>query len=114
METFVNHFSYVSDLVGARHLSTGLDYFFRDFGEKNRSSLVATGCWDDDAYPPGQRLEWPQGLDDISASIPNLAQGLADGGFSKDEISGILGGNLLRVFNEVWNPEAALIQSPVS
>jgi membrane dipeptidase len=114
MDTFINHFSYVSDLVGSHHLATGLDYFFRDFGKKNWNSLVAMGCWDDDAYPPGQRLEWPQGLDDISAGIPNLAQGLSEGGFSKGEITGILGGNLLRVFNKVWHPEDALIQGPVS
>ena len=114
METFISHFTYVSDLVGSHHLSTGLDYFFRDFGEKNRSSLVAMGYWDDESYPPGQRLEWPQGLDDISAGIPNLAQGLSDGGFSKGEIKGILGENLLRVFRQVWNPEFVLPQSPVS
>jgi membrane dipeptidase len=33
--------------------------------------------------------------------FPNIARGLVSRGYSDDEISGILGGNFLRVFEEV-------------
>jgi len=42
----------------------------------------------------------PTQLDDVS-SYPYITQGLLDRGYSEDEIRGILGGNLLRVFRGV-------------
>lgn len=42
----------------------------------------------------------PVGLKDVS-SYPNLVQGLMDRGYSDKEIEMILGGNLMRVWEQV-------------
>ena len=42
----------------------------------------------------------PAGMEDTS-KIPNLVRGLAERGFSDDDILKILGGNTLRVMSEV-------------
>jgi len=43
----------------------------------------------------------PQGLEDISA-MPRLTEALAARGHSDEVLIGFLGGNYLRVFDEVW------------
>jgi membrane dipeptidase len=43
---------------------------------------------------------FPEGMEDIS-KIPNLVRGLAERGYSDDDILKILGGNALRVMREV-------------
>jgi membrane dipeptidase len=50
----------------------------------------------------------PTQLDDVS-SYPYITQGLLDRGFTKEQIQGILGGNLMRVFRKV---EAAAAKNP--
>ncbi len=43
----------------------------------------------------------PAGLEDISG-LPRLTSALMDAGFTEPELVGILGGNFLRVFRQVW------------
>jgi len=112
MSSLMHHFTHVADLAGSDHLSIGFDYFFRDFNERNWSAMVRTGCWDLENYPSQEHLIWPEGLEDITGAIPNLAQRLSDSGFSRPGIKGILGGNLMRVFSQVCRPEGAL--SPIN
>ena len=42
----------------------------------------------------------PQGMDS-AADLPKITQALLDRGYTADQIKGILGGNLLRVFRQV-------------
>jgi len=93
LDDFVDHVSYLRDLVGAEHVSLGLDFL----------DQVDTGglpFLDDPEYsdPP---YRFPEGLES-AADLPNLTSKLVERGFTEDEIRGIMGENLLRVFEAVW------------
>jgi membrane dipeptidase len=75
LDDVLDHYSHVADLVGAAHVGIGSDF-------------------------DGVGDSLPVGLKDVS-QYPGLVRGLAERGFSDEDIVAILGGNLLRVWREV-------------
>ena len=75
LDDVLDHFDHVVALVGADHVGIGSDY-------------------------DGVGDSLPTGLKDVS-SYPNLIEGLLKRGYSEENIRKILGGNLLRVWEEV-------------
>ena len=75
VDTVLDHIDHVRDLIGVEHIGIGSDY-------------------------DGVGDSLPVGLKDVS-SYPNLVQGLMDRGYSDKEIEMILGGNLMRVWEQV-------------
>ena len=75
LEATVDHFDRVVELVGADHVGIGSDY-------------------------DGVGDSLPTGLKDVSA-YPNLVAEFLKRGYSETDIAKILGGNLLRVWQEV-------------
>ncbi len=75
IEDLMHHYIHVAELVGPEHVGLGSDY--------------------DGGTPT------PTGLEDITG-LPLLSSALLDQGFSESEVTGILGGNYLRVFQSVW------------
>lgn len=71
----LDHIDYVVGLVGVDHVGIGSDY-------------------------DGVGDSLPVGLKDVS-SFPNLVRGLLERGYSEEDIAGILGANLLRVWAEI-------------
>lgn len=102
MKHFIDHINYISDLVGPDHVSLGLDYYYQEIGEINIQNMIGMGIWEEEVYCASLPWTWPPGLDDITTSIPNIRSALADTGFTRDEIRGILGHNLMRIFSQVW------------
>ncbi len=75
LEETLDHFDYVVQLTSVDHVGIGSDY-------------------------DGVGDSLPLGLKDVS-SYPVLIEGLLKRGYSREEVSKILGGNLLRVWREV-------------
>jgi membrane dipeptidase len=69
----LDHIDHIAKVAGAQHVGLGSDY--------DGVSVL------------------PKQLEDAS-SYPYITQGLVDRGYSDDEIQGILGGNLIRVFKK--------------
>ena len=96
---FLDFIDYVSSLIGSNHVGFGLD-------------LAPVVRWDEAGHwawarqNPGLAPESPdkvsiQGLNQPSHII-NIAMGLVSRGYTDDEIRGILGENILRLFERVW------------
>jgi membrane dipeptidase len=81
LDDVLNHIDHVVDLVGIDHVGIGSDY-------------------------DGVGDSLPTGLKDVS-SYPNLVSGLLTRGYTEQEITKVLGGNLLRV----WRAAEAYAQS---
>jgi membrane dipeptidase len=79
-EHILEHIDHAVKLVGADHVGLGSDF---------------DGAW------------MPEGVDDASY-LPLLTQGLLDRGYSEADIKKILGGNTLRVMEEVEKTAARL------
>lgn len=75
LETVLDHIDLVKATIGAEHIGIGSDF-------------------------DGVGNTLPTQLKDVS-TYPNLIQGLLDRGYSENEITGILGLNLLRVWEQV-------------
>jgi len=97
---FVRHVEYVIDLVGPEHVGLGLDYVFDrqemdDFVRDNPQTFPA-----EEGYAAGIAMVEPE-------QIPEIVDELARRGHSDDVVRNILGGNLLRVARQVWQPATA-------
>jgi membrane dipeptidase len=97
---FLGHMEYIIDLVGVDHVGVGLD--FDDTLTKESHEEWAT------AYPSiaagiyfGMDSLFAAGLDTLEL-FPNIARGLVWKGYSDAEISKVLGGNVMKVFERVW------------
>ena len=105
LEGLLDHIDYIVGLVGVDHVGLGLDYtdaterYAKPVKEpwtiwrERRPEML--GTWEDFFTVP-----YAQDIDD-HAKVPNLVRGLVARGYSDDDIVKILGGNWLRVFEEV-------------
>ena len=94
-EAIVRHIDYVAALVGPQHVGLGLDFVF------DPSELDALVENSPELFPPekgyrkGLRMVEPE-------QIPEIADRLLHLGWDDDAVLGLLGGNNLRVAEQVW------------
>lgn len=92
--TFVDHVAHIAGLVGAEHVGISLDYAF---DAENVGELVQgnTAYWPKEEYQAASLYLPPE-------QLPEITETLLQRGFSDAEITGILGGNFLRIAQAVW------------
>ena len=107
LDDLIDHAVYIADLVGIQALSVGVDYFEYQAGVVDDTTagivydyLLKSGTWAPGEYPPPPWY-YPEGME-LPDKLPNLTAGLLRRGFSEEEVKGVLGGNLMRVFAQVW------------
>jgi membrane dipeptidase len=94
--TLVKHVCYLAELIGPEHVGLGLDYSYDD------ADLAEGLSARPDYWPPGQLYDTPNIKVAEPKQIAEICQELHARGFSANEITGILGGNFLRVASQVW------------
>jgi len=95
LEQLLDHAVYIAEQVGPEHLSLGTD-----FNNEDEDAFDYYGY--DPRYYPHPPWTWPTGIswwDDIANLTPELERR----GFSANEITGILGENLLRALDAAWS-----------
>jgi len=92
LDLLLDHVDYVVQLVSVDHVGIGLD-FAEGWADSpfHRKRLLEID---------GRIYDWPEGISTIT-QFPNITRGLVSRGYSDREIEKILGGNFLRVFEEV-------------
>jgi membrane dipeptidase len=93
-ETVVDHIEYVIELVGPQHVGLGLDYVI------DKQELL-------DYLEGHPKIFPPELIQDYLAfvepeQIPEITELLHKRGYSEKVVSGVLGGNFLRVAEGVW------------
>jgi membrane dipeptidase len=83
----MRQFEYVANLVGPEHVACGPDYLYLD-----------PRIWQNQGI--ADAFTYADGVEEISM-MENVTRGLVASGFSDGEIAGIMGGNLLRLFQQV-------------
>ena len=94
LERMLDHIDHVAALVGPEHVGFGLDF-----------CSIPQETWDSGrfspaAYPPPPWI-FPPGIAGPE-EVPNLTEGLVRRGYGEAEVRGIMGENLLRLFERVW------------
>jgi membrane dipeptidase len=115
VKDILDHIDHVVELTGVEHVGFGTDMcdykldneYYPDnsviphFRAHHPQGIEVFGkpYGDPDKYDP-----FPQGVDRHTRLL-NLTRGLVSRGYTDEEIEKILGGNFLRVFDEVWTNE---------
>jgi len=107
LDEFIDHIEHVARVAGIDHVGIGNDYFeYQDGYCDLRTArmvyryLLFTRAWNSKNYAPPPWY-YPHDIEHPD-SFGNLAAGLLRRGFSPEGIEKILGGNILRVYQQVW------------
>ena len=107
LDDYMDHIDHIARMVGVEHVGLGLDYFEyqADYSSRLKATiayyyLLLTGAWNASNYasPPWY---YPEGIE-TPKKLGNLTEGLLRRGFSPKDIALIFGGNIMRVYEEVW------------
>ena len=106
VEDFVDAIDDMVDLIGIEHVAIGTDSthdqpleFWHYIGSQQGTKLPST--FSDGSLPYTELSFQPKGIES-PAEFPNLAEALANRGYSAEEITRLLGGNWMNLFERVW------------
>jgi membrane dipeptidase len=95
IESAMEHFEYIRDLVGIDHVTLGPDAMYGDHRGLHRLF--------DSGPPEGiESIEYVKGMDNPTEASRNFVRYLVREGYDDEEISKVLGENTLRALEEVW------------
>jgi membrane dipeptidase len=101
IESVMDHFLYIADLVGIEHVAFGPDTLYGDHvGLHTVFSHLLRGA--DVTGPSFERVAYVDGLENPTENFTNIAEWLVHQGFSDDDIGAVLGGNILRALKDIW------------
>lgn len=94
---YLDHFDYVRDLVGVRHIAVGLNIVVHK-ASKAQNFYENSDIEYSDLWLPG--------LEDVD-DVPNITKGLLERGYSDEQIQDIMGGNVMRLLERVIDKSAS-------
>jgi membrane dipeptidase len=101
-EALVRAIDYAVDLVGPKHVGLGLDYVV------DQDELIAYLAENRDTFPPGSGYAEHFPLEFGSPTqLHEVTEALLALGYPEEIVRGIMGGNWLRVAEEVWQASPA-------
>ena len=104
----MEHFEYVSDLVGIDHVAFGPDTLWGDHVSVHK---VYAGFLSIDAShegggklsgPSHEMVEYVRGIENPTEGSKNILRWLVQHDYSEDDIAKVMAGNILRVLDEAW------------
>jgi len=102
IESFMEHFEYIANLVGIDHVAFGPDTMFGDhvaLHELFASQLSITASR---GQQPTQLVEYVDGIENPAEAFPNIVRWLVKHGYSDTDIGKVIGANVMRVLGQVW------------
>jgi len=102
IESYMEHFEYCADLIGIDHVAFGPDTLFGDhvglhhYFAKQLSIRSAHGT------QQFEEVEFVDGIENPAEAFPNIVRWLVKHDYSDGDIAKAIGGNVMRVLDEVW------------
>lgn len=101
LDSVMDHFEYIADLIGLEHVAFGPDTLFVDHvGLHTQFANLLSGATA--AAPEHPRVKYVAGLESMEESFHSITGWLVKHGYSDDDIRAVLGGNILRALREIW------------
>lgn len=103
LEGFMEHFEYIKDLVGIDHVAFGPDALYGDHVGLHHafaSNLSITSSHEGTA--DFEEVPYVKGIENPTEASINIARWLVKHNYSDEDITKVLGGNIIRVLKEVW------------
>ena len=108
LESFMEHFEYVKDMVGIDHVAFGPDTLYGDHvglhGVYSEALSIGDSHTADDgsASPDYEKIEYVKGIENPTEGSKNILRWLVKHDYSEEDIAKVMGENILRVLKEVW------------
>jgi membrane dipeptidase len=104
IDSIMEHFEYVKNLVGIDYVTFGPDTLFGDHvgldgAFAKQLSMHQQLSTTSSKYP---RVPYVKGMENPSEAFPNIVRWLVVHSYTDEEIRKIIGGNALRVLGDVW------------
>jgi membrane dipeptidase len=104
VDDIIEHIDYIKKLVGIDYVALGpdfLDYRKEFFTERAHAFASAQLPGSEVPEDLESYFRFPIGVEDVT-KLANITMAMLKRGYSEEEIEKVLGGNLLRVYKEVW------------
>ncbi len=109
LESFMEHFEYIKELVGIDHVAFGPDTLYGDHVGLHKVyadalSIDASHAGGDpsEAIPGFEPVEYVRGVENPTEASKNILRWLVKHEYSDEQIATVMGGTILRVLEEVW------------
>lgn len=109
IESFMEHFEYVRDLVGIEHVAFGPDTLYGDHVGLHGVYAAAlsidashAGSEPSEALPGFERVQYVRGIENPTEGSRNILRWLVAHAYSEEDVARVMGGNIVRVLKEVW------------
>jgi membrane dipeptidase len=102
IESYMEHFEYIANLVGIDHVAFGPDTLFGDHVALHHAFTRQLSIAEAHAGAAYDQVEYVKGLENPGEVMPNVTRWLVSHGYSDEEIGKALGSNVLRVLRETW------------
>jgi membrane dipeptidase len=101
IDSVMEHFEYVKNLVGIDHVGFGVDCLYGDHVGVHHAFAAALSTAET-ANTQYQEVPFVWGLENPTEASWNIVRWLVKHGYSEEEIGKVIGGNAIRVLREVW------------
>ncbi|WP_372671141.1 dipeptidase [Amycolatopsis kentuckyensis] len=104
IESVMDHFTHAVEVMGIEHVAFGPDTLYGDHAafQKAISDVIGSSTVFDAGDLEWERVSHVDGLENPTENFRNIAGWLVEHGYRDDEITAVLGGNILRLLTEVW------------
>lgn len=119
LDSFMDHFEHVRALVGIDHVAFGPDTLYGDHvglhdvyssylsikesrARSSRKGTLSVAAPSTVTLPGFERVDYVRGLENPTEGSHNLVRWLVAAGYSDEDIAKVMGGNVLRVLEAVW------------
>lgn len=102
LESVMDHFTYCVDLMGIEHVSFGPDTLFGDHVNLHKAFAEQLSLGAAHAGVSYEEVPYVDGLENPAECFSNIVGWLVAHDYSDDEIRAVVGGNTMRVLEEVW------------
>jgi membrane dipeptidase len=102
IDGFMEHFEYCVNLVGIDHVAFGPDTLFGDHVALHHAFARQLSIAAAHGQADFQEVEFVDGIENPSEEFPNIVRWLVKHTYSDDDIRKALGGNIMRVLEQVW------------
>lgn len=102
IESFMEHFEYCAELVGIDHVAFGPDALFGDHVGLHDALVEQLSLGAARGKKDHPKVAYVKGVESPAEAFPNIVRWMVKHGYSDDEIGKAIGGNVMRVLDEVW------------
>ena len=101
IDSVMDHLLYCIELVGIEHVAFGPDTLYGDHVQLHTvfADMLKLGAMSGPAF---EKVQYVDGLENPTENFANICAWLVKRGFSDEEITAVLGGNILRALGNIW------------